>query len=42
MYFISFLHAINILLDSGKNKFLAHNYILLIQLDVMDDLCEKQ
>ena len=34
MYFISFLHVINIV---EKTNFLAHSYILLIHFDVMDN-----
>ena len=43
MYFISFLHAINIFfLRVEKTNFLAHNYILLIHFDVMDNFCNDQ
>ena len=41
MYFISFLHTINIFLEVDKTCF-VHKYILVIQLDVMDNFCDEQ
>ena len=37
MYFISFLHTINIFPDCGKTGFFVHNCILLIHLNVLNN-----
>ena len=42
MYFISFFTTIKIFCNSGKTVLLAHNYILLIQLYVMDNFGDGQ
>ena len=42
MYFILFLHTINIFLMVDKTWFFVHKYILLIQLHVMDNFCDEQ